>query len=95
MVIIVCVIFIAILLIISLATDVRGNGSCCAGIFVGLSIAFLLFIIIDEKDLSVKPIDVYRGKTTLSFRLYHGKRNNQHLRPMRPIRSREVHHAQD
>lgn len=67
MVIIVCVIFIAILLIISLSTDVRGNGSCCAGIFVGLSIAFLLFIIIDEKDLSVKPIDVYRGKTTLEI----------------------------
>lgn len=67
MVIIVCVIFIAILLIISLATDVRGNGGCCASIFVGLSIAFLLFIIIDEKDLSVKPIDVYIGKTTLEI----------------------------
>lgn len=67
MVIIVCVIFIAILLIISLATDVRGNGSCCAGIFVGLLIAFLSFIIIDEKDLSVKPIDVCRGKTTLEI----------------------------
>ena len=70
MVIITCVIFIAIILILFLVTDARGNGSCILGVFGGVSISILLFIIIDEKDPSIKPIDVYRGKTTLEI-TYH------------------------
>lgn len=65
--VIACVIFMIIIVIVTIALDVNDSGSTFMGLFAGIVFAFLLFIIIDEKDPSIRPIDVYRGRTTLEI----------------------------
>ena len=67
MAIIACIIFMMIIVIAAIASDVNDSGSTFMGLFAGIVFAGLLYITFDEVDSSIQPIDVYRGKTTLEI----------------------------
>ena len=62
-----CIFFVVAIIILALAADFSENGSCSFGIFGGAVIVVLLLIAMEEKNPSLKPIDVYRGRTTLEI----------------------------
>lgn len=62
-----CIFFtIAIILCASVA-DLNDKGNCSFGLFGGVIIVVLVLIAMEEQSPSLKPIDVYRGKTTLEI----------------------------
>lgn len=65
--VIACVIFMMIILIGAIASDANDSGITCMGLCGGIVFAGLLYIIFEEVDPSIQPIDVYRGKTTLEI----------------------------
>ena len=48
-------------------SEAKGVRSTIGGMFVGIFITLFLYIILFEGDPPIKPIDVYRGKTTLEI----------------------------
>lgn len=62
-----CIFFIMVIAIIVIVADFNDCGSCMSGAVAGIIITVLLGIAIEEKNPSVTPIDVYRGKTTLEI----------------------------
>lgn len=64
---IICVICIIIIVILAAFLDMNEGGSTIIGILLGVIISTLTLTIIQEVGKSIKPIDVYRGKTTLEI----------------------------
>lgn len=67
MVIFWCIIFIGIIVIAAIVSDAYNCGSTLIGLFGGVLLVILKSIAIEETTPSVKPIDVYRGRTTLEI----------------------------
>lgn len=67
MVTIVCIVLIIMIVVLTAILDRKDGGNAFIGLFLGLVIGILLLIIVEERDTSIKPIDVYRGKTTLKI----------------------------
>ena len=62
-------ILIAIIIVIAFVviyTEAKGCTSTIGGMFVCAFIAIFVYVILEE-DPTIKPIDVYRGKTTLEI----------------------------
>ena len=64
---IICAICIIIIVILAAILDMNKGGSTIIGILLGVIISILAMTIIEEISQSIKPIDVYRGKTTLEI----------------------------
>lgn len=60
-------IIIGALVLIAIFTDIMEVGSTFIGIIAGLVIALLISMIVEKTDPPVRPMDVYRGKTTLEI----------------------------
>ena len=61
---------IAIIIVLAFAaiyTEAQGCASTIGGMFVGAFITLLISIILFEEEPPIRPIDVYRGKTTLEI----------------------------
>lgn len=58
---------IIVLVFAVLYTDVKGYTSTFGGMFIGAFIVLLVSIIMSEEEPPIRPIDVYRGKTTLEI----------------------------
>ena len=61
---------IAIIIILAFVVvymEAKGRTSTIGGMFIGVFLAISVVVILDEENSPIKPIDVYRGKTTLEI----------------------------
>lgn len=58
---------IIVLVFLAIYSEVKGLQSTIGGVLIGAFIAVLINIILVEEEPPIKPIDVYRGKTTLEI----------------------------
>lgn len=58
---------IIVLVFLTIYSEVKGLQSTIGGVLIGAFIAVLINIILVEEEPPIKPIDVYRGKTTLEI----------------------------
>jgi hypothetical protein len=60
----------AIIIVLAFAvvyTEAKGRTSTIGGVLIGAFITLLISIILFEEEPPIRPIDVYRGKTTLEI----------------------------
>ena len=63
-------ILIAIIIVLAFVVvymEAKGRTSTIGGMFVGAFISIFVDVILVEENPPIKPIDVYRGKTTLEI----------------------------
>lgn len=69
MVTIVCIVLIVIIVMLTMFLDINKRGGTIIGLVSGVIITLLVLTIMIEEanQSSIKPIDVYRGKTMLEI----------------------------
>lgn len=64
---ILCIVLIVMIVLFAAILDKNKDGSTTYGLLLGVIISIFAITVVEEVGYSIKPIDVYRGKTTLEI----------------------------